>query len=651
MSNIYSIEYLESNKISEILYNTPVKDISFDLQLSETPTIFSSDQQIKHLKIEYEKLQQNRSNLNITNENLNNNYLNSSFINKFMKKYLMSSSHISYFWFIYNKQYEMKLPITSNKLTLRHVNKFTDIDKFINKMEHKKKGSYINMNTSTDKGFFNNIHDTIFISQNIKLNSNKSYNLKHNKQIIYGYNIYIKDNLYNLHKLITKRYEIFEGFENCTIILRPDERPYIREYVIFQRLLNNIMIGYQLLQMNGNMILAFENSSLEITKQLLYFLSSIFEKVELCNEIVRINHTVHFYVICYKFIGFNTTIFNKLVECDMKIDKYNKTFGEKLAFKSNKLNKLYNLDNCVKSFKLFDTYFVTNFIKYTKNENIEISINNIVIKNYNLAIYYLKFVNSEEYLNSKVILHIKNNQKIIANYILKKYFKFDIDIFSINKINKLPTNKIIRYISLIHIPRSGLTGLKKQLNTFSDKYYSISQRNMYFETDKYIYIILSIYHLSSINYPLTSTKITIVRNPYDRFISIFYYLKEGGKNNPIFPNAEKHTSNLFKKYNINKPIDIFTADKWIKNKILSIDFFKPQTSYICDNYYNKVIDQIYRFEEMNKLYDYLNRLLNIKLNVSNKINNTITKKELTEKEKEYIYEYYINDFNLLGYSR
>ena len=258
-----------------------------------------------------------------------------------------------------------------------------------------------------------------------------------------------------------------------------------------------------------------------------------------------------------------------------------------------------------------------------------------------MAIYYLKFVNSEEYLNSKVILHIKNNQKIIANYILKKYFKFDIDIFSINKINKLPTNKIIRYISLIH----------KQLNTFSDKYYSISQRNMYFETDKYIYIILSIYHLSSINYPLTSTKITIVRNPYDRFISIFYYLKEGGKNNPIFPNAEKHTSNLFKKYNINKPIDIFTADKWIKNKILSIDFFKPQTSYICDNYYNKVIDQIYRFEEMNKLYDYLNRLLNIKLNVSNKINNTITKKELTEKEKEYIYEYYINDFNLLGYSR
>lgn len=154
MSNIYSIEYLESNKISEILYNTPVKDISFDLQLSETPTIFSSDQQIKHLKIEYEKLQQNRFNLNITNENLNNNYLNSSFINKFMKKYLMSSSHISYFWFIYNKQYEMKLPITSNKLTLRHVNKFTDIDKFINKMEHKKKGSYINMNTSTDKGFF-----------------------------------------------------------------------------------------------------------------------------------------------------------------------------------------------------------------------------------------------------------------------------------------------------------------------------------------------------------------------------------------------------------------------------------------------------------------------------------------------------------------
>jgi hypothetical protein len=154
-----------------------------------------------------------------------------------------------------------------------------------------------------------------------------------------------------------------------------------------------------------------------------------------------------------------------------------------------------------------------------------------------------------------------------------------------------------------------------------------------------------------VDYPLDSTKITIVRNPYDRFTSIFYYLKEGGKNNPIYPDAERHTSNLFRKHNINSPIDIFTADQWIKTKLLSLHLFGHQYKYICDQYYNIDVNKIYKFEEMGTLYEYLNRLLNIKLNVRNKINSTTTKKELTEIERGYIYNYYINDFNLLGYSK
>lgn len=649
MLDIYSIEYLESSKISEILYNIPISDINFNIKLSENPQIYSSNNKIKILQKKYIDLHQIRNNLNIQEKDLIKTYLNCSFISKFTTKFLLKYNKFinSQFWFLYNKQYSIKLPINSNNLVLQYNNKFNNIDELINNLKNKSIIDYNNTN------IINTPYDIVFFSQNEKLNSNKQYNfsVNNNKNILYGNNTFIKKNLYNLRNLIQKRYMTFNAVSNSTDIINTKNRLIISEHVVFQRILNSIMIGYQLLDFNGNMILLFENAVLEISKQLLYFLSSIFEKVELCNEIIRINYSVHFYVICYKFKGFNLNIFNKLIECDKYIDKFNKTLGEKLAFKSNKLNKLHNLDKFVKNQKVIDTHFIINFISYKKNDNIEISINNIVNKNYKLAIEYLKFINTELYLNSKILLYIKKNQKIIANYILKKYFKFNIDIYDINKINNNINNKSIRKIALIHIPRTGLTGLKNQLNKLADKYNSISQRNMVFETKQYIYIITSLYHLVGMDYSSDFTKITIIRNPYERFISTFYYIKEGGKNNPIFPNAEKHTSNLFKKYNINKPIDLFNADTWIKNKILNLNLFKPQYTYICDNYYNKIVEKIYRYENLEKIYNFLNRLLDIKLNIKNKLNYTTTKKILTDKEKDYVYKYYINDFNLLGYSR
>ena len=156
------------------------------------------------------------------------------------------------------------------------------------------------------------------------------------------------------------------GVENATSVIIPESRRIIREYVTFQRLLNNIMIGYQVLDISGRMILSFEGLRLEISKQLIYFLSSIFKKVTIsCNFFMKYRNP-HLYVICIGFIGFKQDIFNNLVECDKQINKYNKSLGERLIIKDKKVCekynlKLYNIKNT--STNKIDTHFISNFTK------------------------------------------------------------------------------------------------------------------------------------------------------------------------------------------------------------------------------------------------------------------------------------------------
>lgn len=642
--NFYSIKYVEDCKTTEIIENVQT-NIKFNLQLSEYPPIQAFNKDITTLMYENNKLYQECLENNVLYFDifkLTSCYQISDIFFKFTIKdpsIIINSSN--QYWNIYNYLYFNKYFTKNckyNSIGLRYIRNSLEVAKnnIINSSKY-------GINLKTDG------HDAnlLFISTNMNVNSNENIHID-SKRFIYGFNLNNPKNLYNLHNLIDKKYNCCHCIENCASILDLYNRDIIREYVIFQRILNNIMIGYQVLNKDGMLILAFEGSSLEISKQLIYLLSTIFKKVTLENSIIRVNFSKHFYVICHGFKGFEKTIFDNLVECDKKINKVNKTLGERLILKNKdkqdeyylKLPK-YESPNS----NLIDTNFVTNFIDYTPNKEIENAIENIVEKNYKISNEYLNSVKEFSLFDNKYIQYVKTGQNIIGVYILKKYLGLDI---SHDFDNSLLNNLNAKNISLIHIPRSGFTGIKLKLWNKCNKKYSISQRNMIFYAKKQYYSILSLYHLNLQDYPQSSVKISIVRNPYDRFLSAFNYIKEGGKNNPTFPDAEKSAQRLFQKYNINRPLDIFIADKWLKDKILSMEFFKPQHTYICRGN-DILVDKLFYFEQMESIYKFFNKLLDINIDYKKKLNDTSYSISLSRDEDDYIYDYYKKDFELFNY--
>ena len=87
---------------------------------------------------------------------------------------------------------------------------------------------------------------------------------------------------------------------------------------------------------------------------------------------------------------------------------------------------------------------------------------------------------------------------------------------------------------------------------------------------------------------------TFVRNPWERLISSYKYLSNGGNN----INDLKDYNNLFSKHGS------------LKNTILNWDVsyfnqihFKPQCDWICDDTKNIIVDFVGRFENLQKDYD------------------------------------------------
>ena len=645
---MYTIDYTKNSVIYEQIEEMhQIRNIKFNVELSKKPKIEGFNQNITNLMHTYNKLYQDCLHNNITNQEMTK--LSTSFmISHLFHKYNSNDpsiiiNHNSYFWNISNFLYFKKYfnDCKNQKIGLRYIYNNLEIAKenIINTMKHGIE--------SKIKDYDSSMTNIIYISNDLKVTSDTDIKISSSKKI-YKYNLNDPKNLYNLYDLIDKKYNCCHCIENTIGNLDLYNRNIIREYVVFQRILKNIIIGYQVLNENGSLMLSFEGASLEISKQLIYFLSFVFEKVILDNSIIRINFSNHFYVICKGFTGFDKSIFDNLVKTDKKISEVNKTIGERLILENKEDQLKYNLKlpkiDSTHS-HLTDVHFVTNFINYMPNKDIDDSIEGVVLKNYKIANEFLDNLKSYNLFNSKYSSYIKNGQKLIALYILNNYCGYDLKL---NVSSKLDKNYNTKNISLIHIPRTGLTGLKHQLWSKCNKNHSVSQRNMIFKLENDYTSILSLYHLKIDDYPINSIKISIVRNPYDRFLSAFNYIKEGGRNNPTFPDAEKSAQRLFEKHRIIRPEDIFKSDKWLKDKILNMEFFKPQHTYICKS--NTIlVDKLLFFEDMESIYLFFNKLLKIDINYKIKLNNTEKRNNLNQNEKKHIYQYYKKDFKIFGY--
>ena len=134
-------------------------------------------------------------------------------------------------------------------------------------------------------------------------------------------------------------------------------------------------------------------------------------------------------------------------------------------------------------------------------------------------------------------------------------------------------------------------------------------------------------------------KFSIVRNPYDRLLSEYYWT-------PI--------QNVGYKAGKTKREFLQYVENTVKNQRyftnIYNDHFIPQYNFIYED--NKLlVDQLFKFEDLEWVSNYLKRRLeiSIKFPVINKQN--IKKEGWNNRQKERIYNLYKTDFILLGYDK
>lgn len=133
-------------------------------------------------------------------------------------------------------------------------------------------------------------------------------------------------------------------------------------------------------------------------------------------------------------------------------------------------------------------------------------------------------------------------------------------------------------------------------------------------------------------------KFSIVRNPYDRLLSEYYWTPiphvgyKSGKTRAEFLDYVSYT---------------------VKNRLffqnIYNDHFMPQYMFL----YGKklLVNHIFRFENMNLVVDFLKKKLQIENDLPNLNKSKLKKEYWNDRQKERIYKIYKNDFILFGYSK
>jgi len=182
----------------------------------------------------------------------------------------------------------------------------------------------------------------------------------------------------------------------------------------------------------------------------------------------------------------------------------------------------------------------------------------------------------------------------------------------------------------IHIPKTGGVSINQRLfNNLGSSHMTIKGCSLIFsklEFDSYY-------------------KFSVVRNPFDRLASAYFFLKESG----FHEKDQQWFSENLSKYNTFQDFVINWVNK--KNVYSSIHFI-PQYEFVCIN--DKLsIDEVFKLEEIDAAYKKIARKLNIKDMTLSKLNagkNKIDYMELYDKKSLAIVEnIYKKDFVIFDY--
>jgi hypothetical protein len=142
-------------------------------------------------------------------------------------------------------------------------------------------------------------------------------------------------------------------------------------------------------------------------------------------------------------------------------------------------------------------------------------------------------------------------------------------------------------------------------------------------------------------------KFTVVRNPYDRLVSAFLFLKKGGMNEKDKRWSEKNLS----------PYDDFDAfmKGWVnKNNVRAALHFRPQCSFICLEKNRPGLDFIGYYENLEPDFSFICRKLKMNSTLFETNRNLSRKKDYreyyTDETRKIAADVYADDIRVLGYS-
>ena len=198
----------------------------------------------------------------------------------------------------------------------------------------------------------------------------------------------------------------------------------------------------------------------------------------------------------------------------------------------------------------------------------------------------------------------------------------------------------------IPIPKTGSTSLKCFIN----------QSNISFlpHPDKHASMKMFIQHYN-IRKILDAFSFTIVRNPYDRLVSLYFHILRRHKENNLHhihdPDLQGEVpEESFRDFVFNQLERCVTLTKQQSHMILH-----PQTDWILYRK-KKIVKRILKFEDIffkdpSKLKHILNIKENFQLSHLNKTNHKKWPSYYDHSTQEFVYKIYEKDFALLKYSK
>jgi hypothetical protein len=139
-------------------------------------------------------------------------------------------------------------------------------------------------------------------------------------------------------------------------------------------------------------------------------------------------------------------------------------------------------------------------------------------------------------------------------------------------------------------------------------------------------------------------KFTIVRNPWDRLVSAYHFLCNGGMNHGDADFYEKELKNYL-------DFDDFVK-QWLNTENISKGVhFRPQTDFILERHRKVELDFIGYFENLDEDFEFIARKIGCadKLASKNKSSHKAYTDYYSDETRELVAEVYRNDIEYLGY--